>query len=117
MPPSAAAMTAGIKEEWLGLDKNIYLVCSSFTRCTLLQFILQIKYDSESIFLDWSHWGSQRDKLNLTSVNPREGQRSANQTPNHGTGRWEPDTARAERYQTWTARPVAKETWPNSQIT
>lgn len=48
---SLAAITAEVKEEWLGLNKNIYRVCSSFTRCKLLQLILQIKQDSESICL------------------------------------------------------------------
>lgn len=46
---SLAAMTAEMKE-WLGL-KNIYLMCSSFTRCKLLQLILQIQQDSEYICL------------------------------------------------------------------
>lgn len=96
---SLAAMTAEMKE-WLEL-KNVYLVHSSFTRCKLLQLILQIKQDSESIFLHRSHWGRQCEKWNLPSVMAR-GQHSTNQTWEQSTGRWEPGTATTECYQTWT---------------
>lgn len=84
---SLAAMTAEMKEEWLGLNKNVYLMCSSLIRRKLLQLILQIKQDSESIFLHWSHWGSQCEKWNVPSGMAR-GQHSTNQTQDQGTGRW-----------------------------
>lgn len=63
---SLATTTAEMKEEWLGLYKNIYPVCSSFTRCKLLQLILQIKQILNPFsYTDLTEAGSVRNEIPL----------------------------------------------------